>query len=382
MATAQRQPVVTALPFTASAHEYTDFGGKINVGALGGAAQDLQPILIKPYGFLRHIWLKFTCTGGVDDGTDPDPVASGDFPWNIIKSIALHDTNGGNIFGPVSGYSAYLANLFGGYSFINDPAAAPFFSADTLNPVFFIRVPVEISSRDGFGAWPNQNAAAQLALDISIAAGTTIWTGAVPSTPPSMQIEYYQECWTVPNPSDSKGRPQAQTPPLMGTGQFWTSSQRTINVGDNDPKITRTGSYLRNVALIFRTASGVRSDSVAFDTMRLIWDGVQFHRMSQAYAKEYMANKLNGPLGAAGLRGVPTGVYLFPFAHGLTGRNGNETPDLWLPTKQSADLRVEGTAATAGTLEFLVNDVAPFETNQAEKYAVPNDTGALVNATA
>lgn len=372
---------VTALPFTAGAHEYTEPVATRSV-LLTANSQDLDPIPVKPYGFLRNLWIGVTCTGGVDDGTDPDPAASGDFPWNIIRSISLHDTNGGNIFGPCSGYSTYIANLLGGYVFQNDPASAPFHSSDLLNPKFFVRVPLEISGRDGFGAWPNQNAAANLSLDVSLNGTNTIWATAAPSTPPTVTLSIYMECWTVPSEVDANGRPQMQTPPLMGTGQFWTSSTRQISVGENDPQVTRTGSYIRALACIFRTTAGVRSDAVAFSSLRFLWDGVQFHKMSQDYAKEYFRNKLASRIGSAQDNTVPVGVYVFPFNHGLSGRSGNETPDLWLPTKQSANLRVEGTAAAAGTVEFLVNDVAPRELDPADKYEVPNQTGQLVNPTA
>lgn len=371
MATASQQQMIPALPFTASAHEHVEPMFTRTV-ALTTATQDLDPIDVPAYGFLRHIWLGVSTTiaavGAVTNGPD--------FPWNLIRTITLNDVNGGNIVGPISGYSLYLANLIGGYVYVNDPEDYPQFSSG-LSPAFMLRVPVEISARDGFGAWPNQNAAANLKLSIGINSVTAAYTSPPATSQATIRIDGYIECWTIPAATDSRGRPQSQTPPLMGTGQFWSSSTRTISVGENTPVVTRVGSFLRALVCIYRTAAGARSDAVAPTTLRLNWDGIQIHNMSQAYGKDYMANKINSNSANAALA-IPAGVYVFPFNHGLTGRMGNETPDLWLPTTQSTRLEVVGTSAAAGTVEFLVNDVAPFEANQGERYQVPNETGTLV----
>lgn len=366
------QQMVAALPFTASAHEHVEPMATRTV-ALTTATQDLDPIDVPAYGFLRHVWIGVTTTvaavGAVTNG--------GDFPWNLIRTITLNDVNGGNIVGPISGYSLYLANLIGGYVFINDPDDTPGFSTG-LSPSFMLRVPVEISSRDGFGAWPNQNAAANLKLSIGINSTTNAYTSPPATSQATIQLNIYIECWTIPAPQDSRGRPQSQTPPLMGTGQFWSSSTRTIVAGDNNPIVTRVGSFVRNVVCIYRTAAGVRSDAVAPTPIKLNWDGIQIHNMSQQYAKDYANNKIASNNGSGSAYAWPVGVYVFPFDHGLTGRMGNETPDLWLPTTQSTRLEVAGTSVTAGTLEFLVNDVAPYEASQGERYQVPNETGTLV----
>jgi hypothetical protein len=103
----------------------------------------------------------------------------------------------------------------------------------------------------------------------------------------------------------------------------------------------------------------------------LRWDGNAIFTSSVRYLKAYAMQKLSGAIT------FPTGVIVFPFSHLLSGRMGNESPDLWLPTTQSTRLEVVGPSATAGNIQVIVNDVAPVEQTQTERYQVPNDTGQL-----
>src|SRR4051812_40570531 len=124
----QQQQVLPALPFTASAHEHAEPAFTVTVTP-GTAVQQLNPIDIPAYGYLRSILLEVTATGGAGGTGNPD------FPANIFSSITLQDVNGSNIFGPLDGYAAMLTNLFGGHGFkvhdqvgVADPAttlAAP-----------------------------------------------------------------------------------------------------------------------------------------------------------------------------------------------------------------------------------------------------------------
>jgi hypothetical protein len=360
-----RPAVVMALPFTASAHEHVENAQTVTV-VQTAAVQNLNPIDVPAYGYLRHLVIEVVGAGGTG-GT-----MSADGPWNIIQSVSLQDVNGANIVGPLDGYALYLANIVGGYVFNNNPSNIPSFVGSAPNPVFQIRVPVEISARDGFGALANQNTAANFKLSLSINSTAAVYSAA-PSPLPTYTIRVWLEAWTVPAPANSRGDTQAQVPPLLGTGQFWSQMTRTTLSGNNTVLLTRTGNLIRNLVLVGRDVSGVRSDAVLMDPLQFNWDGNQIHNASLRYFKNYLFERMSGAFT------YPTGVVALPFSHGLTGRMGNESPDLWLPSSQSSRLEFVGNTTAAGSIQVITNDIAPIEPNQAERYQVPNDTGRLAS---
>lgn len=363
---AQAQAVMPAMPFIASAHEHTEPAFSLTITPTA-AVQVQNPIDIPASGYLRAIWIQVVATGGAT-GT-----ASADFPWNLIQSIGLQEVNGSTIMSPIDGYALYIANVVGGYSFINDPAQAPFHVGTTPNPVFYLRIPVEIAAKDGFGALANQNAAAQYKLSMAINSIAAAWTVA-PGTTPSLSIKGYLEAWTLPAAQDNRGRPQAQIPPLLGTGQYWSSTTRATIAGANTLGITRVGNYIRALAFIARDVSGARQDTVFPDPFRLNWDGNMIHNCSQLYLQDYFRSKVNGTFTR------PTGVFVLPYNHVTIGRMGNEDPSLWLPTMDTTRLETDGNSAVAGSLQMLVNEIAPVETNQAQRYEFPNQSGAVGTA--
>lgn len=362
-APAQAQRVMPLLPFTASAHEHTEPAFTVTVTP-GAAVQNLNPIDVPAYGYLRHIVLEITAAGGAG-GT-----IAADGPWNLIQSVTLQDVNGANIVGPIDGYALYVANLLGGYVFNNNPANLPNFSGSAPNPSFSIRIPVEISARDALGALANQNAAANYKLSLAVNSLAAAFSVA-PTTAPTLTIRGWLEAWTLPAPSNNRGEPQAQVPPLLGTGQYWSTTTRSILAGNNTLGVTRVGNLIRNIGLIARDATGVRADTVFPDPLQFNWDGNQIHNASVRYFKNILFERIGGGFT------LPAGVLALPFSHGLTGRMGNETPDLWLPTTQSSRLEFAGNAGAAGSIQMVVNEVAPVEPNQAERYQVPNDTGRV-----
>jgi hypothetical protein len=358
--------VVPMLPFTASAHEHTEPAFTVS-SILGASSVNFNPQDVPAYGYFRHLLLEVTATAGVI-GT---AVANADFPFNIIQSVNLQDVNGANLVGPISGYQLYLANLIGGYAFNQNAVNDPGYVGSAPNPKFFLRVPVEISSRDGLGALANQNAASEFKLTITLAPTTAILTSGAFGTAPTITIRGWLEAWTLPAATNNRNEPQAQVPPLLGTGQFWTASNYPISVGANQVPLRRVGNLIRNIVLVGRTAAGLRDDTVLPADVQFNWDGNQIGNVSLAVMKKYLSEKLGGPIT------YPAGVVVLPFSHFLTGRLGNDTPDGWLPTTSSSRIEFAGSSTAAGTMEVLVNEVAPVEPNQAARFQVPSATGTV-----
>lgn len=356
--------VVAALPFTSGAHEHVEpaFTATFTPGA---TVQRQNPTDIPAYGYITAIALEVVCSGGAG-GT-----LAADAPWNILTDITLQDVNGSTIVGPINGYELYIANILGGWGGVrNNPADSPAFVGSAPNPSFILRVPVEVSHKDGLGALSNQNSSANYKLTFGINTAANIASVAF-GTIPLVTVRGWLEAWTLPADRDSRGNPQAQTPPLLGTGQYISvQGPRAGAVGSYSAPFTRLGNYLRFVGIIGRDVSGVRSDAALPDPLLFNWDGMQIKNLSQRLLMQHFYERVNGVFTR------PTGVFVLPFNFGGEyPAMGNESPNMWLPTTQSSRLSIDGSAAAAGSTTFLTCEVAPVEVSQAARYEEHSNTG-------
>jgi hypothetical protein len=358
------QPAMSAaLPFASSAHEHVEPAFSLSQ-ALSTATFPFNPVDIPAYGYLRHVLLECTVTGP-SAGT-----AVADGPWSGLSSIVLQDVNGANIFGPMDGYASYVSNLLGGYANRQNPLDSPLYDVSTAYlPKFYLRVPVEVSRSDGFGALANQNAAAnyKLSLTANILAGLlTAVTGTA-----TLNVRGWLEAWTLPAPTSDRGIPQAQAPPLLGSGQYWSARTQVVSAGSNTVGLTRVGNYIRALGFIGRDNSGVRTNASLPDPFQFNWDGMAIVNTSQGYMRNYLFEKTNGALT------VPTGVLALLYNYGgAAGDIGNDPSTLWLPTMQSSRLEITGTWAGAGTMQILTNEIAPVDADQATRYQFQSGSGA------
>lgn len=362
--------VVPMLPFTASAHEHAE--PAFTLTPTPTAAEQVQnPQNIPANGWLRNVFLEINASGG----TIGTGVANADYPFSQFSNVLLQEVNGGNIVGPgMTGFDIMLTNLLGGYAFRQDPRDMPAYVGSAPNPVFTLRVPSEVSQRDGLAALSNQNASSLFQLLISVAGLAQAFSTVGTVAPGPHQIKAWLEAWTLPAPQDGQGRPQSQAPPLVGTGQYWSKRGKAVGVGANTVEFTRLGNLIRYMAFIARDASSNRADNVFPDPMFFNWDGFALQsQVSQRYLKQYVWEKLLTQ------QAVLAGVFGLPFNHGGSGegRSGNESPDLWLGTTQASRLEISGNSAAAGTIQVLTNEVAPIESDPAAQYITPNATGQL-----
>lgn len=366
-ATKSRQnaaPPVAAVPFTAAAHEHVEPIFDVTVTP-GAAAVNIPPIDIPSYGYGRNVLLEVTSSvnGALGGGA-----LSADFPFNIFQSISLTDVNGAPIFGPLDGYAAFQANVVGGYAAKPDPRLSPWYQGSIVGTAFPLRVPWEISHHDGLGAVANQNSAAAYRLNLTTNPLTTLVTGGAP-TAPTLRIRGFLEAWSLPNPVDLVGRPQAQSPPAHGTMQFWSFMQRDVGSGAITVPLQRMGNLIRNVVVIARTAAGVRSDTVFPNPARLTWDARTLLEESQNARIQAMFERIPQ------LVTRDAGVFAYTFNHSSNNAVGDDQPSLWLPTVQSSRIELQGNNTAAGSLQIITNDIAPGEVTPSERYVETSDTG-------
>lgn len=361
-------PALPIIPFTHAAHEHVEPAFDRSL-LMTGNVQQLGPFDVPAFGYLRSIWLLVEGSGGVI-GTG---VLAGDAPYNVIQDISLLDVNGAPIVGPLNGYELYLVNKWGGYQFLQDPDGQPNFS-NTINPVFALRIPVEISAKTGLGALSNMNASANYKVNLSLAASTTFLSTVGTATLPTVRVRGWLEAWTLPQPTSRDGLPQATMPPLHGTAQYWSKFQKVITSGENTIILPRVGNQIRNLIAVFYTddATPVRISTEYPDPIRLNWDARILLNEGRSYRQQLMFERY-------GNVGLDTGVFVYDFAHDVGAHpGGDDDGHLWLRTVQATRLEFVGSWTGGGTLTILTNDVAPVAVQN--RYDESSATGGVPGA--
>lgn len=362
-AAASNTTPMRTLRFVASAHEHRELIHQESV-TLGANTQFSNPtsIDVNAYGFIAHIVLRISWTGGV--GT-----LAADGPWNMIQSVWLQDVNGAYFQYPIDGYSLLQEQIYGGYCYRGDPRLDGNFAGAASAGLFTVRIPVQITRHNAYGALANQNAGATYKLGWTYNTFANVYN--IATTAPTVTATAYLEAWTQPNAKDLRGRPQAQLPPLHGSTQQWSIYTKSVVVGNNVIQFPRVGNTLRNIVIIARNGTGARDDTVLPTPFSLNIDGRVLTSEDVTLRKTLMSQILaNGAT-------VDTGVLSFYFNNSVLGKLGDESSDLWVPTLQSTRLELVGQAATAGNLTILTNDIAQVETDQSVRYVMESQTGNL-----
>ncbi|MGW4205007.1 hypothetical protein [Streptomyces sp. NPDC004726] len=357
----KKKAAVMPQPFTRAAKEHQE--PMLDVSqALGSSSVAMGPYDVPAYGYMRGIWLWVSATGGSGVAT---VAMKEDAPFNVISEIALIDVNGANVVGPVNGYDVYLDNKWFGRN-TGDPKLSNMYVAPVTganasgNFGFLLWVPVEISGRDALGSLPNANAASTYKLRITLAPASEVYSTA-PTNLPTVRVRAWLDAWTQPNATDLRGNANATQPPSMGTTQYLSKTALTINAGFQQPRMSRVGSYLRNVLFIFRGADGTRSagETNFPSDVSMFWDSKNLFTRHKDLWKAQMVRRSRYTAASEAAGGRDNGVWLEDFTHEFDGQLGNELRDGWLGTVQSTRLELSGNFGSAGTLTILTNDVAP-----------------------
>lgn len=240
---------------------------EVQSGIALGAAQDIGPIDIKAYDYMRSLLIKVeTTTAGAGTVTS---VGSADFPFNIISYLRVKQPNGQTMYSVSNGHHAAMIQKYGLIRppLNSDPRSDPEFlapsnvaaaTAPTIQ--FAIRIPFELDLRDALGALPNKDAAAPFTLELGINSTSTIYT-TPPATAPTIKITPILEAYDQP-PETLDGKPVETTPPNMNTLQRWTEQSVTMVSGAFDVRVRKLGNYVRELIFISKNSSNARIATV------------------------------------------------------------------------------------------------------------------------
>lgn len=342
----QQQPMV---PFVRGSREFVEgpfFDSSFTPGA---AAQSVNPVDIPSRGWASSLVIQVEASAGVLGAG----VLGEDWPFSLFDQLQVTRPNGDPYYGPLQGYSAFLTNLYGGYDFESDPRANPDFLG-SLNARFILRIPMEITHHDAYGALINQDAAAAYKLSWTVPASTTLFTTAV-TTIPAVRFRAHLEGWEQPPLQDLAGRPVEQSPPGTPTAQFWSEQTFNIVAGLNTIRLTDVGNLLRTLVFIYRddTATRIRrDDELPADSIRLTYDARDLENRTLRGWRDAMFKRVG--------YAAPAGVLTYDKTHDGEGHTGNETRNQYLPTSDATRIEVIGTwTGSGGILNVLTNDVAP-----------------------
>lgn len=321
--------------------------------------QDIAPIEVNAYGYMRSLFIVVTGTAG--GGTAATLTEDG--PFNSLLNLQLMQPNGFPFYQVSSGYSSYLIDKLGGYAYqqeakLRDGYAYTAGGGTAPNLSFQIRIPVELNIRDALGVLPNKNAAAPFKFKYSLNTLANVF-GGTPTTP-SLRIQIYLEAWDQP-PDSLNGQGVQGTPPAMNTIQYWTEQPITVQAGQFNPRFTRMGNYMRMWIGVLRRTAGTRvnGDSDFPNPTTLLIDQRNQDYVNKSVWRTDLYEKwgYTGTVDTAGAR--DSGVYAYDYAHEFDGKVGHENRDLWLPTLEATRYELSGTWGNQGVLTVLTNDVAP-----------------------
>ena len=357
---------------------------------LTSATQDLGPIDVKAYDYMRSILVTCTTTtAGGATGT-----AQADAPFNVFTNVGVLQPNGQTMYQVSSGYHAAMIQRYGYYRQFGDPRADPNYVVTGSWATFAFRIPFEVDMRDGLGSLPNKDAAAPYQLNLTLNTLTNVF-GSGQGTSPTLTVEAWLEAYDQP-PQTLNGQPCETTPPNMNTLQRWTEQNITMSTGQFDARIRKLGNYVRMLVPIMKNSSGVRigitaggtaaslastnwadpvqivldedvKDNIsAADWARRIWEIWGYGSVFPGTATT-VASGVAGTQAATGATpnegqdtpgGFDTGV--FPIPYFTDARDITENVDFYLPTIESEDYLLRGSWGSAcSKLVMLVCEILP-----------------------
>lgn len=362
------------LSFRASAHEYFEKFNTSAVTALTTTATDVSPAnnAVQSYGFLRQIKLRLRNSVAASTGG----TLAADAPFNIFNTIQLTDPNGAEIYGGPTwgGYEAMLAEKYGCYKAVNDPALSPLHAAGTT-PLLWLTIPLELSESSGYGALPNFDAQSPYKLKTVLNTVANVYQTAPTTTNPSVIVDTIINCWTLPDAQNKlSGMAQSQFPPGIGmlpgingvgcTVQHWTKSNPSITASSAvSASMIRKGNTFRQLVMVVRNSSSARQATSNFPnpiTFALdgapLWNGIDPATIVERWFRREVGQA------AATSVTADTGVVPVPFADidgiNIAGVDGTLGSQGWLGNNQSSRIEFSGTwGANAAILDVLTNDV-------------------------
>lgn len=356
-----QQAAAPAIPFAVASQYSTRPSFDLPVQTLAASAPtQVSPVQIPAVGYLQGLLLEVTVTG--TGGTTPAFTADG--PWNVIQSINFRNASGVNLIAPLTGYDLFLINKYGGQSAPGfGPYAQPDFGFNFAEVApsahFFLWLPLGLDPSDAYGVIPALASNANYQMEMSLAAVSTVLTGAPAVTVAVSATAHY---FDLPAATNQAGVGQATSPASQAVS-VWQKETPTVSPGNQLVQSFNVGNVIRNHIITLRNSSGARIDTNGWPSLlELYLDNQPRFSLSKA-EHEYLMARWYG-LGAATkdvVNGLDTGVYVVPF-HTLLGSASGDpanTRAQLLPTLNATLLqyRFQDFGSAASRVEIMTEAV-------------------------
>lgn len=341
--------------------------------ALSTSQISLAPTQVRPSGFLARLRLYITGTTAANAAT---VAFQPDAPYNLLQNVSFSSPAGDVLLNPLDGFALFilhkLSAMGSGY---RDPLTYPTFTrvagsgATGGSFTYEVDIPIEIDARDAFGAIQNMNAAEQFVLQLTLNTVASLYTTA-PTTAPTVSVNIVMDYYS--QPAASNGAVAQATAPI-GNGTLSIIQSQTVAVTPSTTgriQVVNTGTVLRGIVFILRTAAGVRTEAdwpsiVSFylNNQQLLYKPFPLWR--NQISEEY---DLNGAVVATPAALAPDQGVLVLTDFNNFGEQGGMKVDgasnrnQWLPTGKGTDLEIEATTAwgaAAGSLQIITLGVRP-----------------------
>jgi hypothetical protein len=333
---------------------------------------------LEPTGWLRGLEFQIDV---VTAGNAAAVTFAADGVFNFINKITFKDTGNREVFGPLGGYDWMTIDKYGAYYQAGDPRSDLSFStvvgavATGGSTSFVLYLPLELVNRDALGAVENKSDNTAWKAEIWIE-GSAATYGTPPTTLGSVRIRITEDSYTEPAAASGGGRPFADTPPRVGTLQYW--------VQESSAGISGTGSYnldngigypIRNLIYKLTRSAGTRAqgDTDWPDPVTLTYGKVQlFQRYKNLWISKIGRNFADMTPSTTTAAGVTTanvdapgarenGVFPVWFTDDFGINPGSELRNGYLVTKTGTVLKWKGALIGGNTdiVNVLSNYVIP-----------------------
>jgi hypothetical protein len=371
-AAASGAPVVS-VPFTRASRQKSRLAFQSGPTTLNTTVQALPPQQLPAAGYLRQIRLTVTGTAA---GNSASVAFKADAPFNILQQISLLTANGDSLISTIDGFALYALNKYGAFGTgRNDPLADPAFSLVTGTGstggsfCFEIVIPVEVDTRDAFGALQNMAANQSYLLNLSLNTLANVYSTA-PTAAPTVSIDATMEYWSAPADTNANGELQATAPTGNGSVSLIQTQTPVINPGTNQNiQLLNVGNTIRSIFFILRDSSGVRTEADWPGVFNLYVNNDPWLRKTVKQWRNQQAREYGYTAGLSAtpaLNKLDNGVYVLTefMNDGATGSakvDASSNRDKWLVTGSATALNIEAVnwGASASNLLVLQNNIRP-----------------------
>jgi hypothetical protein len=367
-AAAKNAPPPAKYPFPVGVYDAEAQDGGTFSLVQTSAAQQFAIYNVSPTGWIRGLWFDFTMavTGQATNAVS----FHNDNPWSVINKVTLRDLGQQAVIGPIGGYDWMTLDKFGAYQNVGDPRADLTYTALTGTGStagsfsFSLYLPFEIVGRDGLGIAENQSKPGWT-VEIWMDSQANTYN-QVPSVMGTLTFAAYPVSYTDPIAAAPSGRPFSQTPPEVGTLQYWrTENQVQPSGGSEYDLVNGIGFPIRNIFYkVIDTSSSTRSDADFPTPMQLQYGNVILFNKSKTRWQSEIGRDFgffNTTVDTALAR--EQGVYPVWFTKDFALEPGAELRFRYLDTKTNTLVRVLGSFGAACTLYALTNWISAADAN-------------------